>query len=65
MAVPPATQAEAIRDTVLSVSGKLDRKMGGPGFRLYRYTVDNVATYYPLEKFGDVRRAVYQTAARS
>lgn len=64
---PQRLQAEAIRDTVLSVSGKLDRKMGGPGFRLYRYTVDNVATYYPLEKFGEdtFRRAVYQTAARS
>jgi mono/diheme cytochrome c family protein len=64
---PRRLEAEAIRDTILAVSGKLDRRMGGPGFRLYRYTVDNVATYYPLERFGEdtYRRAVYQTAARS
>ncbi|MBS1824171.1 MAG: DUF1553 domain-containing protein [Acidobacteria bacterium] len=64
---PQRLEAEAIRDSILAVSGKLDRTMGGPGFRLYRYTVDNVATYYPLEKFGPetYRRAVYQTAARS
>ncbi|MBL8176815.1 MAG: DUF1553 domain-containing protein [Bryobacterales bacterium] len=64
---PQRLEAEAIRDAILAVSGKLDRRMGGPGFRLYRYTVDNVATYYPLEQFGPetFRRAVYQTAARS
>ena len=40
---------------------------GGPGFRLYKYTVDNVATYFPLEKFGPetYRRSVYLQAARS
>jgi hypothetical protein len=64
---PQRLQAESIRDSILAVSGKLDRRMGGPGFHLYRYTVDNVATYYPLEKYGQetYRRAVYQTAARS
>jgi hypothetical protein len=64
---PRRMEAEAIRDSVLAVSGRLNRAMGGPGFRLYRYTVDNVATYYPLEKFGEdtYRRAVYQQAARS
>ncbi|MBL8229042.1 MAG: DUF1553 domain-containing protein [Bryobacterales bacterium] len=64
---PQRLQAESIRDSILAVSGKLDRRMGGPGYHLYRYTVDNVATYYPLEKFGEdtYRRAVYQTAARS
>jgi len=64
---PQRLEAEAIRDSILAVSGRLDRAMGGPGFRLYRYTVDNVATYYPLEQFGPetFRRAVYQTAARS
>ena len=64
---PKRLEAEAIRDAVLAVSGKLDRKMGGPGFRLYQYTVDNVATYLPREKFGPetYRRSVYQQAARS
>ncbi|MBK9171285.1 MAG: DUF1553 domain-containing protein [Bryobacterales bacterium] len=64
---PRRLEAEAIRDAVLAVSGKLNREMYGPGFRLYRYTVDNVATYYPLEQFGPetYRRAVYHQAARS
>ena len=41
--------------------------MGGPGFRLYRYTVDNVATYYPLGEFSPAtyRRGIYHQHARS
>lgn len=64
---PRRIEAEAIRDAILATSGKLDRRMGGPGFHLFRYTVDNVATYYPVDKFGEdtFRRSVYQTAARS
>ncbi|MBI4902703.1 MAG: DUF1553 domain-containing protein [Acidobacteria bacterium] len=64
---PRRLEAEAIRDAILATTGKLDRHMGGPGFHLFRYTVDNVATYYPLEKFAadTFRRSVYQTAARS
>ena len=64
---PRRLTAEEVRDTVLAVSGKLDRTMGGPGFQLYRYTVDNVATYYPIEEFGPetFRRAIYHQHARS
>jgi hypothetical protein len=64
---PRRLEAEAVRDSVLAVSGKLNPTMGGPGFRLYKYTVDNVATYYPLENFdrSTFRRAVYQQTARS
>jgi hypothetical protein len=52
---------------VLFVSGKLDERMGGPGFRLYQYTRDNVATYTPLEKFRPetYRRSVYHQNARA
>ena len=41
--------------------------MGGPGFRLYEYLQDNVATYVPLEEFGPetYRRAVYHQNARA
>ena len=49
---PRRLEAEAIRDAILLVSGSLDTRMGGPGFRLYRYTVDNVATYIPLDEHG-------------
>jgi hypothetical protein len=64
---PQRMTAEGIRDSMLAAAGKLDRKLGGPGFQLYRYTVDNVATYFPLEEFGPetYRRSIYLQSARS
>jgi hypothetical protein len=64
---PRRLEAEAIRDSILAVSGKLNDRTGGPSFRLYKYTVDNVATYLPLREFDEqtYRRAVYHQAARS
>ena len=59
--------AEEVRDTLLSVVGKMDFKMGGPGFKLYEYQQDNVATYVPLDVHGPetYRRAVYHHNARA
>ncbi len=64
---PRRLGAEELRDAILQTSGNLDRHMGGPGFRLYRYTVDNVATYYPLGEFSPdtYRRGIYHQHARS
>jgi cytochrome c553 len=64
---PRRLSAEEIRDSILFVSGKLDEHMGGPGFRLYQYTRDNVATYTPLENVGPetYRRSVYHQSARA
>ncbi|MAG92717.1 MAG: hypothetical protein CMJ48_03050 [Planctomycetaceae bacterium] len=64
---PRRLSAEEIRDTMLSVSGKLTTQAGGPGFRLYRYLQDNVATYIPLDAHGPetYRRAVYHQNARA
>ena len=64
---PRRLSAEEIRDTILAVSGKLDLKMGGPGFRLYKYMQDNVSTYEPLDSHGPetYRRAVYHQNARA
>jgi hypothetical protein len=64
---PRRLSAEEIRDTMLSVSGSLDTAAGGPGFRLYRYLQDNVATYVPLDQHGPdtYRRAVYHQNARA
>ena len=64
---PRRLSAEEIRDSVLMICGKLDLKMGGPGFRLYQYLQDNVATYHPLDKHGPetYRRAVYHQNARA
>ena len=64
---PRRLSAEEIRDTMLMVAGKLDRTIGGPGFRLYRFLQDNVATYVPLDEHGPdtYRRAVYHQNARA
>jgi hypothetical protein len=64
---PRRLSAEEVRDTMLAVAGHLDRRMGGPGFRLYEYKQDNVATYVPLAEPGPetYRRAVYHQNARA
>ena len=64
---PRRLSGEEIRDTMLAVVGKLDQRMGGPGFRLYRYLQDNVATYVPLDTHGPetYRRSVYHQNARA
>jgi hypothetical protein len=64
---PQRLSSEAIRDATLAVAGKLDTRMGGPGFRLFQYVQDNVATYHPLDHHGPetYRRAVYHHNARA
>lgn len=64
---PRRLSAEEIRDTMLFVSNKLNPKMGGPGFRLYDYLRDNVATYVPLDVHPQdtYRRAVFHQNARA
>lgn len=64
---PRRLSAEEIRDTILSVSGKIDITMGGPGFRLFHFMQDNVCTYEPLDEHGPetYRRAVYHQNARA
>ena len=64
---PSRLSAEAVRDTILSVAGKLNPSIGGPGFKLYDYLQDNVATYVPLDVHGPetYRRAVYHHNARA
>ena len=59
-------EAEAIRDCVLQLSGKLNLKAGGPGFLLFRIDRENVHHYFPLESFGPehFRRMVYMTKIR-
>jgi mono/diheme cytochrome c family protein len=47
---PRRLSAEEIRDTLLMIAGKLNLQMGGPGFRLYKYLEDNVATFVPLDQ---------------
>lgn len=65
---PRRLAAEEVRDTMLAVTGSLRLDpMGGPGFRLYKFTQNNVSTYFPLEQHGPetYRRAVYHQNARA
>jgi hypothetical protein len=65
---PRRLSAEEIRDSMLALAGKLQiEPMGGPGFRLYKFTQNNVCTYFPLDAHGPetYRRAVYHQNARA
>jgi hypothetical protein len=62
--------AESVRDAVLAVSGKLDRRMGGPGFEAFRFKDDHSPIYdhEDLERIHDPathRRTVYRFTVRS
>ncbi len=63
---PRRIEAEALRDTILSVSGRLDLRMGGPGFELFEPNDNYVKVYKPKQSFGDetFRRMIYQNKPR-
>jgi hypothetical protein len=62
--------AEEVRDSVLAVSGKLDRKMFGPGFQLFVLEHPQHSPHYEYHKHdpddpASHRRSVYRFIARS
>ena len=63
---PRRLEAEPIRDMILAVSGKLDWKMGGPGFSFFEPNDNYVRVYAPKQEFGPetFRRMVYGTVVR-
>jgi Protein of unknown function (DUF1553)/Protein of unknown function (DUF1549) len=65
---PRRLEAEAFRDAVLTVSGEIDVRMGGPGFRDFKHTSagDN-ETYAVFDVVGGDfnRRSLYRTCVRS
>jgi hypothetical protein len=63
---PRRLEAEGIRDSILAVSGNLDRSRGGPSFYLHEVDRENVYHYHPKEAFGpaDTRRMVYAFKVR-
>lgn len=63
---PQRLEAEAIRDTVLATSGKLDLTMGGPGFDVFEPNSNYVHVYIPKREFGppEWRRMIYQFKPR-
>ena len=64
---PRRLQAEAMRDAVLSTSGKLNLKAGGPGYRDFKYT----EAYAPIYQYitPDTpylwRRSIYRFVVRT
>jgi mono/diheme cytochrome c family protein len=65
--MPRRLEAESIRDAILAASGKLDRRMGGPGYNVWEKNTNYVAIYKPrAELEGDAfRRMIYQFKPRS
>jgi hypothetical protein len=62
-------EAEAVRDSVLSVAGKLDLTMGGPGFQAFGFRDDH-SPHYKYEQYdpddpASHRRSVYRLIVRS
>jgi hypothetical protein len=64
---PRRLEAESIRDAILSASGKLDRRMGGPGYNVWEKNNNYVAIYKPRAKLeaDAFRRMIYQFKPRS
>ena len=62
--------AEEIRDSILSVSGALDRRPGGPGYYLFELEKTDHSPHYEYHKFDPAdpkshRRTVYRFIVRS
>ena len=62
-------EAEAIRDGVLMVSGKLNRERGGPSFKPFRFEDDHSPRYlyqeYDPNDVSTHRRSIYRMIVRS
>ncbi len=62
-------RAEELRDSVLLVAGRLDRKMGGPSYRDFKFKDDHTPKFwYHLHDPNDPaahRRSIYRFIARS
>ena len=58
--------AEAIRDSVVMMSGVLNLKSGGPGFNGFQVQMENVRHFFPKKSYGpsDWRRMIYMTKVR-
>ncbi|HTH47701.1 MAG TPA: DUF1549 and DUF1553 domain-containing protein [Candidatus Limnocylindria bacterium] len=59
-------EAEPIRDAMLAVAGRLDLRMGGPGWSPFVPNENYVRVYVPKDEYGpeDFRRMVYATVVR-
>ena len=64
---PIRIEAEAIRDSVLAVSGKLNLQRGGPGFEDFKYqeAYAPIYTYVTADKPSLWRRSIYRYIVRT
>ena len=64
---PRRLEAEPLRDSILAVSGALNKKQAGPGFDLFEPNGNYVKAYTTKTRFADedFRRMVYQSKPRS
>jgi hypothetical protein len=64
---PLRLDAEVVRDSILAVSGRLNRTLGGPGYRDFTTFVRNTQFYVPVDAVGHSfnRRSLYRTWVRS
>ncbi len=58
-------EAEAIRDSMLSVNGRLNLTMGGPGYSFFK-TRGGLSGFPPIDEFGpnELRRMIYSHRIR-
>ncbi len=49
---PRRLEAESIRDAILATSGRLDTRMGGPGYNIWEKNSNYVAVYKPRGDLG-------------
>jgi hypothetical protein len=63
---PRRLEAEAIRDSILRITGVLNLDMGGPGWSAFKPNENYVRVYEPKESFGPAewRRMVYMQKIR-
>jgi len=63
---PRRLEAEAVRDSVLHVTGALRLRMGGPGYSAFKPNTNYVRNYIPRDKWGPAqwRRMIYMTKVR-
>ncbi len=64
---PRRLEAEAVRDTLLTLSGEIDFRMGGPGYMPWNLRIDNTHFYTWEDKTGPDfnRRTVYRIGVQS
>ncbi len=63
---PRRLEAEAIRDSILAVSGALNPSLGGQGFSAFEVQMENVRHYFPKTSYSaeDWRRMIYMEKVR-